>query len=107
MVHALLKVQFTSQPQHSSDVKDALTLCDKIIRKFSVLARAKFEGETLSFIVISTLKETEQQTSQLFHRIIEYCDMSEFGRVYETGAFIEQIDEIDELDSEHTMEYAR
>lgn len=107
MVHALLKIQFMAQPHQISDVKDGINLCEKITRKFPVTARAKFDADSLSYIVVSILKESENQVSDTFDKILKFCDVSEFGRVYESGAFVEQIDNLDVLDSTTEMEYDR
>lgn len=107
MVHALLKIQFMNQPHQISDVKDGIHLCEKITRKFPVIARAKFDADSLSYIVVSILKDSEHQVSDTFDKILRFCDSSEFGRVYESGAFVEQIDNLDDLNSENEMEYDR
>lgn len=105
MVHGLLKVEFTKQPENISDVKDTLNFCEKLRRKFHVTTRAKFIDDQLSFIVIAALADDEPKLNTLFDRILEFCDGSEFGRVYENSAFVEDIDELEELNGEPTMEY--
>jgi hypothetical protein len=105
MNHALLKIVFTKQPDNISDVKDTINFCVKIKRKFNVLARASFTQEQLDYIVVSALGESDEKIERLFDKVLEYCDSSEFGRVYESSAYVESIDDLDELNEVEPMEY--
>ena len=105
MVHALLKIVFTKQPSNMSDIKDTLTFCDKLKKRFHVITRSKFINDQLSYIIIAALGENEAKIEYLFEKIIDFCDSSEFGRVYESNAYVEDIESLAELNTLTEIEY--
>lgn len=105
MLHALLKIKFTRQSEHMSEVTESINLCSKIKRKFNLLARASFNHDQLDYIIVSALGESETQLDKIFDNLLKFCESSSFGRIYQSNAFVEEIANIEELSDNLTPEY--
>ena len=107
MVTTLVKLIFTSQPSHLNDSRDAITFCEKIKRRFPVTARAELSTGELEFIIVSFLSDNDEKAGKLANSILEFCDGSDFGRIFQSFIVSESIEDIEELNGEDDMEYDR
>lgn len=104
----ILKIQFTSSSELANDVKDAKTLCRRISQNFHLQAKPQFDGEKLQHIVLADILGDNSNTRRKINDILDYCDSSDFGRVYEHAIFEEQIDNLlEDFDPSSSLEYDR
>lgn len=107
MVFGVLKIEFTLQPEDTSLSKDVASMCRKISQLFSVAARAEIENHQLSFIAVSALSSSEIKLEKIFEKVLDFCEKSHLGRVYDSCTYWEDFERIPELsDAGNDMEYA-
>lgn len=101
MYFGVTKVVFESDRTTGNELKDAKALCEKLIQKLKVCAKACTDSSgKFSALAISGLAKTEDDMNALLDDALEICDSSDLGRVEAEYSIVEHVDVLEEEDEE-------
>ena len=96
MYFAVTKIVFESDGRLDTDYREITSLAVKLQTKFKVSVQVShsFKEDGIPMLVIASLGKTENHISRQIDRMVEYCELSGFGRVGSERTLLDHIDSI-------------
>lgn len=101
MYFGVTKIVFETDRATGNEAKDAKALCEKLVQRLKVCAKASTKGDgSVSAIAVAALARTEEEMNGLLDKVLEICDSSDLGRVESEYSVVEHIDVLEEDDED-------
>jgi len=93
MYFAISKITFESELT-SYDHKELKSLTEKIRARFKVTVRISedFQKKGIPSIVLAALNPQQEALSRLLDSVVEFCELSGFGRIAEEKTILEDLE---------------
>lgn len=107
MFVGVFRVAFAIQKNDIPDGRAIKAFCEKLMKRFKVVARSNYsvKKSEILWIALTTVAEKEEMIQRLFEQILEMCDSSELGRVYDQSGVIQPLEDFFEEDDNPNQEY--
>lgn len=106
MYFAVVKLTFESGPAGPRDRKELHSLAEKLRSRFKVCAAAcsNEEDDGSSSLALTALGSSEEKLSGILDAIGEFCESSGFGRVASETALMDDIEALQDYETEDEEE---
>ena len=96
MYIGVFKIAFAVQKHDIPDGRAVKAFCEKLMARFKVVARSNYTDKKsdLLWIAITTIADQEDTIDRLFEQILEMCDGSDLGRVYDQAGFVDLVEQL-------------